>query len=67
MVTITTETIIVIWISSVVGAILSHYLPKEVFKITNNKFLNIFLTAIILGLGILFITLLGFKLLKIID
>ncbi|MEK6862130.1 MAG: hypothetical protein AABY07_09270 [Nanoarchaeota archaeon] len=53
VVEITQDLFVIIWISAAVGALVSHYLPNNVFSITRSKGLNTFLTAIILSFLIL--------------
>jgi len=61
---ITQDIFVVIWISSVVSAILSHYLPKDTFRFTRSEFPNILVTALVLGFGILVVVILGLQFLK---
>ena len=63
---IKSETIIIIWISAVVSAILSNYLLKQIFVFTKFEFINLLLTASILGLWIIFIVFTGLKLLRLV-
>lgn len=65
--TISNETFILIWISAVVGAVLSKYLtPKNMIKWTKNDFLDTIITGLVFGLGIMIVVWLALDVLNII-